>query len=380
LRALEANQPDLARQALERVVGLNPLFAGAWLDLAIASYRSGDPAAALEHLEYLRSQFDLPEALAGQVQYWITLCQQAPTASQPSPWQGEISYTRGIDSNANAGLSQTQLALSLPAGNTLINVAEAYLPHADNYSELGLALAGPAQILGALHVQPMVFVQGKHYQTLGNYNTLDLQAGLHLQHPAATLQAWRMSLFAQHYQQGGAAQYNALRLGIAQTQQWSSCQTSVGTEYETRHHQQVTNLGGRKASLSAGLACALPGNAWFKANVQAGIEQAPADRAGGGNHSTVLLAQYDHPLAGQLGLQALLQINTSADQSGYSPLLQNNATRHLTWQLVALSLRQQISRQWQARLTLEATRQMSNLPLFEQQGSRASVGLVYTID
>ena len=55
LRALAANQPELARQALERVVSLQPHFAGAWLDLALATYRSGDAAAAVEHLEYLRS-------------------------------------------------------------------------------------------------------------------------------------------------------------------------------------------------------------------------------------------------------------------------------------------------------------------------------------
>ena len=50
LAALAAGQSDLARQAFERVVVLRPGFAGAWLDLALATARSGDTAAAVELL------------------------------------------------------------------------------------------------------------------------------------------------------------------------------------------------------------------------------------------------------------------------------------------------------------------------------------------
>jgi hypothetical protein len=361
-------------------VSLNPLFAGAWLDLAIASYRSGDPAAALEHLEYLRSQFALTDALAAQVDHWASLCQNLPGKTEAAAWQGEIALSLGHDSNANTGLARDQLVLTLPTGSRVFDVAEAYLPHADAFSQQSLSLLGPVQHLGPAHFTPVLVVSSKQYQTETDFSTLDIQTGVSLQRATPAHGAWQVNLFAQYHQQGGQAQYHGLRLGAAQTQPWQTCQRSLGAELETRQHQQTPNLGGDLVSLNAGWACPLQGKASMAANLQWGAEHAHLDRAGGNNTSTTVTLRYDRPMNSTQSWQIMLQLNNMRDQAGYSPLMQDNAVRNVQRQLLAVSWRQHISRQWQAHLSLETVSQRSNLALFEQQGSNLAAGLAYLFE
>ena len=201
LTALAARQPQLARQALERVVSARPEFAGAWLDLALATFQCGDPAAAIEHLEYLRSQFSLPPALAAQVAHWFDQWQATPQ-NQPTPqaeqavpaapvtqragWVGELQLGLGHDSNANNGLARGQITLSLPTGNTLFDLDDAYRPRADLFALLGLTLGGPSVKLGAGRISPLLLLRSKQLAHDGDYSTLDLQPGLVYQHPPSS--------------------------------------------------------------------------------------------------------------------------------------------------------------------------------------------------
>ena len=222
LTALDADQPELARQTLERVVELEPGFAGAWLDLALATYRSGDHAAALEHLEYLSSQFTLPPALAIQVEYWRSAWQTPQITAAPTYWQGEISLGVGYDSNANAGLGHSQMALSLPAGNILFDIDSAYLPRPDRAGQFDLALQGPALMAGAGRLSPVVLLHSKYLAQENEFNTLDLQPGLIYQHPAEAGGRWQANLFAQHYRLGGQALLNGLRFSAQRMQAWTA--------------------------------------------------------------------------------------------------------------------------------------------------------------
>lgn len=367
---------------MERVVAGKPRFAGAWLDLAIATYRSGDAAAAVEHLEYLRSQFTVPPALAGRIDYWQQLW-QLPPAPAPAPgaapagWQGQIRLGLGFDSNANAGLANEQIALSLPSGSAIFDVDSAYLPRPSQFALLGISASGPALALGAGRLNPVILLRVKQLRQESDFSTIDFQPGLMYQQPAADNGSWQASLFAQHYRLDGQALFNGLRLSAHRSQPWHTCRWSGGGELEARRHQLVPNLGGTLLSLSAGLGCSLSGGANLNATLKTGFEQARLDRPGGNNRSTDLTLIYDQPLSASQSLQASWQLSNTGDTQGYSPLMQDNAVRQIRRQALALGLRQAIGREWEAHLSYEHFQQYSNLPLFQQQGQLVMLGLAY---
>ena len=382
LAALAADQPDLARQALERVVVLRPGFAGAWLDLALATARSGDTAAAVEHLEYLRGQFILPPALATQVNYWLSLWQTPRSAAVSPAWQGEISIGLGYDSNANTGPARQQIPLSLASGSSLFDVDQAFQPRADRFSVIGLTLAGPSQLLGPGRIGPVLLLRSKRLTQEKEFSTLDLQPGLQYQGHQGPQRpggadtpegSWQVNLFAQHYRQGGQALYNGLRVGAQHSLPWRTCERSAGAEIETRFHQRTPSLGGTLYSANTGLSCPLFGSdrkSTLAASLKAGFEQARFDRAGGNNRTVEFTMRYEQLLNATQSLQATWQIAQIADQTGYSPLLENNAARRLRRQTISLGMRQIISQSWEVYLNVDYFQQRANLPLFDQKGSQ----------
>jgi hypothetical protein len=363
------------------VVANNPLFAGAWLDLAIAAFRSGDPAAALEHLLYLKQQFVIPVPLAVQVEHLIEQLQDAFYQTTRATWQGEVWLGSGKDSNANLGLLHNQIELSLPTGSTSFNIADDFLPRADQFTLFGFTLAGPTlDVPGGAQVSPVVLFRHKAFLKETDFNVLDLQAGLIYQRSLPQGVDWQASLMAQNYQLGGQAQFNALRFGLQRSQPWGACKVSSGSVVETRDEQLASALGGITFSLKAGLACPLPGNALLGADLTTGFEPANPNRAGGSTQTTQLGFRLDKPLSTVLSFHASWQITQSNDQTGYSPLIENNATRAASSQAFSLSLRQTLSPRSQTRLSFDSLRQRSNLPLFEKQGTQLMLSLHYQID
>lgn len=382
LAALAANQPYLARDILERVVAARPLFAGAWLDLALATYRSGDPATAVEHLEYLQTQFSLPPTLAAQVDYWYKTWQAPAHAVPASPvapathWQGELQTGWGHDSNANAGLASSEIILTTPSGNALFNVDSAYLPRADQFGLIALSLQGPAQSWGVGRLSPIVMLRAKQPSREHEFATFDIQAGLVYQRPIgqAILQA---NASVQNYRLGGQTLFNGLRLVAQRLQPWRTCQGSVEVEYEYRHHLRVASQGGQSANLSAGLTCPMSRHQTAGIVLKTGFEKANADRPGGNNQSQELQLSYEHQFSHDMALQASWRHSWLRDQDGYSPLLQDNAVRSLQRSTLMLALRHTLSSKSEIRLSYEQFRQQANLALFEQHGSLLTASFVY---
>lgn len=380
LAALSASQPDLARQALERVVLARPLFAGAWLDLALATYRSGDPAAAVEHLDYLRTQFSLPPALSAQVDYWYktwqTPAHTAPAAPARS-WQGELLVGFGHDSNANAGLASSDIVLSTPSGNALFNVDSAYLPRSDQFGLMTLSLQGQSRPWGAGRLSPIVMLRTKQPGREREFATLDIQAGLAYQRPASGEGTWQANASVQHYRLGEQTLFNGLHLAAQRFQPWHTCQWSAEAEYEYRHHLRVPSLGGRLANVSAGLTCPASAHGTVGLLLKTGFEQANADRPGGNNRTQEIQVSYEQPLSPTLALQASWRHVQLRDQYGYSPLLQDNAVRSVQRRTLMLALRHTLTPQSEVRLSYEQFQQQANLALFEQRGTLLTASVVY---
>lgn len=375
IKALADERPELAIEALERVIAARPRFAGAWLDLALASYRSGDPVAALEHLEYLRSQFSLPLALAAQVDYWHRLWQSPQQAPAQLGWQGEVILGLGYDTNANAGLDSRQMPLSLPGGSAMFEVDKKFQPRADVFSLFGLTTWGPPRAVAAGRLNPILLLRSKQLFHEGEYSTLDLRPGLLYEQATGEAGSWQLSVFAQHYRLGGDGLFNGLRIATQRNQTWRSCLWAAGVEIEARQHQRVTNLGGTIFGLNGSLGCRVLNNGNLSATLRTGYEQAHGDRPGGDNRGSEIFVLYDQPIDATRRVQASWQYTVINDQEGYSPLLENNAARSQRRQLIAISLRQALGREWELRLNFERLEQNANLSLFEQSGVVTMLGL-----
>lgn len=105
IAALDSGKPDKATLAFERVLAVDPNFAGARLDMARAYYQLGDlPRAQTEFLEVLKQ--DPPEAARITIQKYLDAITAAEQAKQ-TRIAGYVEGVVGHDSNIANSSTQT---------------------------------------------------------------------------------------------------------------------------------------------------------------------------------------------------------------------------------------------------------------------------------
>jgi len=181
VQALTDRQFEQARQALARAVELDPDFAGAWVDLALATYAAGDIAQAEEFLTILEQRFTLPEPIAQAVaglRGRIAAGQAAvAAASRGWAWRTTVQAGGGHDSNANAGLALNDLTLTLPGGGVLLPVSPTLRPQTDRFAVASVSASGLRdQPQGQLELAGSV--KARRNAQASDFDTLDLQAAV----------------------------------------------------------------------------------------------------------------------------------------------------------------------------------------------------------
>ncbi len=101
IAALDSGKPDKATLAFERVLAVNPNFAGARLDLARAYYQLGDLPRARIEFEYVMKQ-NPPEAARVTIQKYLDAI-AAYEQSQLTRISGYVEGVLGHDGNLNSG-------------------------------------------------------------------------------------------------------------------------------------------------------------------------------------------------------------------------------------------------------------------------------------
>jgi tetratricopeptide (TPR) repeat protein len=92
-QALAEHRYEAARSALREAVRLDPDFAGAWLDLAIATHALGERVQAEELLDTLEARFAVPPALAdviARLRQQIAAASAPPAAPQRWRWRRQL--------------------------------------------------------------------------------------------------------------------------------------------------------------------------------------------------------------------------------------------------------------------------------------------------
>lgn len=360
------------------MVTLNPRHAGAWIDLALATYRCGDADAALEHLAYIRHSFPLEPLLARRLDLWQQQWQAPAPLPMTARWHGEIEYGIGHDDNANAGLLARRITLSLPGGTTSLPLHPDYRPRADQFALLNFSAWGPERPFAGGNLMPVVQVRSRVFAHEHEYRQADIQAGLiHRLAPNRAGRYWQLGAFAQHYRLGGHSLSNTWRLALQKIHESDGCRLGAGGEIENRTYSGLP-LGGTVLWLTSGLGCSAQTGRHHALVLRLGRD-IPHESSRPGGASTLLeaTAHVRYPLPGDRHFSAIWQLSRQTDADPYSPILDNNATRRLSRSLINLALYQPLGPQQGLKLAFDVQRQHANLALFSQRSRQIAITFMH---
>ena len=139
LAALDAGNPGRATLALERVLAVNPNFAGARIDMARAYFALGDFARAKDEFRAVLGQ-NPPPAARAVIERYLAAIEERETAKR-TVLTGFLELTLGRDSNVNNSTSQTEVA-GPALGNLVFTLDPTNVKRSDGYS----TLSGGAEI------------------------------------------------------------------------------------------------------------------------------------------------------------------------------------------------------------------------------------------
>jgi len=130
--ALDSGKPDRATLALERVLAVNPNFAGARLDLARAYFDLGDYVRAKTEFNVVLGQNPPAKAKALCEQYLAAIeDKQNPHPSFSGYLEGSLGYDTNVNSAANAN------QIYMPLFGATFTLSSASVASRDNYLSLG---------------------------------------------------------------------------------------------------------------------------------------------------------------------------------------------------------------------------------------------------
>lgn len=134
ISALDSGKPDKATLAFERVLAVDPNFAGARLDMARAYFHLGDVTRAKAEFDTVLSQ-NPPEAARATVKRYLEAIDKIEQSKKTAKSAYvEVSY--GRDSNVNNSTSQSNIAV--PAlGNLIFTLDPTNVKRGDSYALFG---------------------------------------------------------------------------------------------------------------------------------------------------------------------------------------------------------------------------------------------------
>ena len=199
IAALDSGKPDKATLAFERVLAVDPNFAGARVDMGRAYFQLGDFTRAKAEFETVLAQNPPPAAKATIDNYLAAIEKQE--SARKTKATGYAEATAGYDTNVNFATSQNQIAV--PAlGNLVFTLNPASVRTSDGY--FGLALGGEIshQINPGLGVYAGADMRMRSNNTQDQFDStsLDARAGVAL---GAGADVVRLGVFGGKYELDG---------------------------------------------------------------------------------------------------------------------------------------------------------------------------------
>lgn len=365
-------QAEQAAILLERALMLDPEHAGARLDYAMALAGTGDLASAHELWRELLKRDDLPSEARLAIEGHL----QTPIRKQTSRWSTALAMTTraGHDSNLNSAPSREQLTLTLPEGDALLALGEAYRPRAGQALVLDLRWMAyhkhPSGTETRLHVdfRRRSATQASYQQLEGSVSWI---------HPFTNLGLIHANLTSTGMRYEGFHVLNAHRLQIGREVQGlptTECRTRFAVEAEARHYPVSASLDGHYKGLYIQLGCQMT-TRFVGTQLRWGQDKAKDPvRPGGTQWRREWRFFALMPLGGgRLDIES--SFSNLKDTTGYSPLLEHNAIRRQTRQVFKIEYSRAMSPSVEGFVSAERTQQNSNLALFDNKGVTVWTGL-----
>jgi tetratricopeptide (TPR) repeat protein len=387
-------RPGEAAPLLEQALLIDPQRAGAQIDYAEALAALGDTSAAAALLREVLTRTDVPATLRSPLERRLNALDALTRADALTSfsglrawvgtgWQGGGSLTLrlGRDSNLNSAPSRDSLNLTLAGGDVVLLLADRFRARAGaaGLVEASGQVARPLEGGAALQFYGEARVRNSPSESDTRYE--QLQAVVARSQPLADGEAL-FSFGATQLRYGGADLYHALRLAAGRdwgnwgNWEHGTCRPRLGIEAESRRYPVAPELEGRFLGVGAGLACSLGPDRLTLAG-RSGQDTPQANRPGGEQRHSDLRLTWARPL-GNGRLQADLLWNRQQDAGGYSPLLEDGATRRLSRTSLRVEYAYPLAPAWTLLASLEGMDQRSNLALFDVSGRALYLGLRWT--
>jgi len=380
--ALEAGQPLVALEALERVLLWRPGFAGAWLDLAVAHARLGDWASALAILDHVETEFSPPPVLREQiaaVRRNLTVSPERGSAGITA-WRGDLLLLAGHTSNANSGLTVGSFSITpFGAEPQRVVVAPVQRPRSDAqlqtrsmvYRDFPGSDGSVTTVLGA--------VKGRLLREEGEFGVGDFAASVSHSRPMTEQRAMVVGVGARAVTLGGVylGAFFSTNLGMRHYLR-GGCVGSASVEYERRAYQRDTYTDANLYWLGGAVECQRERHE-FSLAARVGMDLASGMRAGGDTTRAEGNALWRWKLGGGWRSEFLVYVAYGKDSASYSALLVGGAERqlHRIGQRLSISKDLDPATAWRAVVEIENTRDISNLPIFRTHETQATAGLRY---
>lgn len=364
-----------ATLALERLVLLEPLNAGAWLDLALASERVGDRDTARRALDTLKARFREVPATA-RLAMGALEQRLAQAASPAQIWRFRVGLSVGRDSNVNGGLASGTLTLTPGGERVQVPIDPAYRPRASAFGWLGAEAQGRIS-LGRQDFDIRGVLTERRVGVDAAYDTRDYAFAVGGRVPGVDRLQWLSELRRLDY--GGEPLLGITRVrGVWEPERrLGSCQPALAAEWESRAHRGALDVyDGKILWFDAALRCGLgPGTlgAW----VRAGSDRDSGMRPGGTTSRVEWALVWAGPLSAGVDLVAGINAAKARDTAPYSPLLFSDLVRGTDRVTVRAELTWRLTPSWQAVASAEHSRQDANLGLFAFRQTVVASGLRY---
>ena len=378
--ALAAGKPAVAVNALERAVLVQPGFAGAWLDLAIAHFRLGDIEVADGILQHIDTQFDPPPHLRTEI---AEVRRKIARARLTSGWQAEFGAFTGHTNNANFGLSVSSLQLNLSGTPVSLLLDPSYSPRSDSFNEFRATATGRFDHAESAQSEIYASARYRGYTTESTHDQRNAIISAMWRRPLDWIAIEGASVVA-----GGSARslsYPGQTVTITQASGGlrlpvGSCQVTGRADLEYRF---FSGLGAYDAGipwLGVSAECA-KGDIQYGGQQRIGLDYSINNRPGGNTLRTETVGFGRWHARPNLQLGAMMFFAYAKDADPYSPLLARGDQRWVNrfgQKLEAIWAPGTNPRSpWAVVIEYENIADRSNIGLSNMKINQLQVGLVY---
>lgn len=382
LGAAQLNTGNLnsALESLERALLLDPNNGGAQIDYAQALYLRGDLFSALAMNRQILGREDLPEDLAPSLQQRQ---QQWQGLTRQTQWHGDLLL--GYDNNLNGAPSPSDITLTLSGEDVTLPLNPEFQPKEGPY--LNGRLGMRYRQLAPEHQHNVVAELRGRVSDDAASDMLQFDARYAFIKPNA-VHSWQAVAGISHLMFGGTPLYTAAEVGgrYMPSFQFARCRpySAAAAQHQLFHNQSSLNAIESKASL--GLNCIRDtniGQQQWTPEFSALYNDPIRNRRSGGsrlgwqfNLDWRLQLPDGSPLKGSL----MSQINHTEmmDQTGYSPLLEDNARRKVRRSYLLIQYNHPLSADTQLLMNFYHQKQRSNLELFRSVDTTLEFGFTHT--